>query len=389
MDNRIKLADRLNALPPYLFAEIDRKKKALMDKGVDIISLGVGDPDMPTPENIIKAGQKALENPAYHQYPFGRGLTEFRGTVAAWYRDRFGVTLNPEGEVHALIGSKEGIGHLPLALVNPGDTVLVPDPGYPVYRSSTIFAGGEPYTMPLLEENGFLPDLKSIPGDVLKRARLMFINYPNNPTAATADKGFFSEVVSFAEKNNIVVAHDAAYTELYFGQPPDSFLAAAGAKDVGVEFHSLSKTYNMTGWRIAWICGNAEVIRGIAKVKDNYDSGAFSAVQSAGIEALTGPQDAVLDIRRTYLERRDVLINGLKEAGWKLNNPGATFYVWANCPEGYSSTGCSGKLLNEAAVVATPGVGLGKHGEGYVRFALTVDRKRMKEAVERIKKVKW
>jgi LL-diaminopimelate aminotransferase len=316
-------------------------------------------------------------------------LKEFRETVALWYDNRFGVKLKYESEVHALIGSKEGIGHLPLAFVNPGDVVLVPDPGYPVYRASTIFAGGVVYPLPLLEENNFLPDLTSVPEDILKKAKLMFLNYPNNPTAAVATGEFFEKVVKFAKKHNIIVAHDAAYTELYFTSAPTSFLSASGAGDVGIEFHSLSKTYNMTGWRISWICGNSHIISGLSKVKDNYDSGVFSAIQKTGIAALTGSQECVESMRKIYKARRDILVKGLSDMGWKFRIPEATFYLWARCPGGYSSNKCAEKLLDGAAIVATPGAGMGSCGEGYVRFALTVSEDRMKEAVERMRRISW
>lgn len=385
----IRYSEKLKKLPPYLFIEIDKAKKKLIDKGIDIISLGVGDPDLPTPGHIIESGARALHNPAYHQYPFGPGLKEFRETVSLWYKDRFGVRVSPENEVCALIGSKEGIGHLPLGFIGPGDVVLVPDPGYPVYKSSTIFAGGEIYAMPLLEENGFLPDFGSIPAEILKRAKLMFLNYPNNPTSAVAGKDFFIEAVTFAKEHGIIIAHDAAYSEIYFEEPPVSFLSVDGAMDVGVEFHSLSKTYNMTGWRLGWLCGNSRVIQGISTVKDNFDSGVFSAIQKAGITALSGPQGCVEEMRKVYLGRRNVLVDGLKKIGWNISAPKATFYVWAHCPGGYNSSDTARKLLEEAAIVATPGIGLGANGEGYVRFALTVPEPRMKEAVERIKKVTW
>lgn len=383
-------SERLNLLPPYLFIKIDKKKKELKEKGVDIISFGVGDPDLPTPEHIIKAGQEALTKPEFHQYPFGPGIKEYREAISKWYKNRFNVDLDPDKEVYSLIGSKEGIGHFPLAFVNPGDVVLIPDPGYPVYRSGTIFSGGEPYFMSLIEENDFLPDLGKIPQKILKKSKIMFLNYPNNPTSATAPKEYFKEVVKFAKKNNMIVAHDAAYSEMYYdGNPPDSFLSIEGAKNVGIEFHSLSKTYNMTGWRIGWACGNAGILKGLATVKDNYDSGAFTAIQYAGIVALTGPQECVNKMRETYQKRRDVLVDELIKLGWKLRKPKATFYVWAKVPSGYNSTKTMEKLLMDAGIVTTPGVGMGSSGEGYIRFALTVNEDRIKQAVERIKKIKW
>ncbi|MDD5021015.1 MAG: LL-diaminopimelate aminotransferase [Endomicrobiaceae bacterium] len=385
----IKYNDKLKKLPPYLFIEIDRKKKEAIARGADIIALGVGDPDMPTPEHIIKAGQEALSKSANHQYPFGAGMLSFRTAITDWYKSRFNVELNPADEVCTLIGSKEGIGHIHLGFINPGDVVLIPEPGYPVYNTGTIFTDGVPYFMPLLEQNNFLPDLDAIPQDILKKAKIIFINYPNNPTSAVAPREFLVKLVDFAKKNNIIVAYDNAYSEMYYEEKPMSFLEIPGAKEVGVEFHSLSKTYNMTGWRIAWVCGNKDIVAGIAKVKDNYDSGAFQAVQEAGICALTSSQDCVEYMRKMYKERRDVLCDGLSKLGWQITKPKATFYVWAKIPKGYTSAQVVGKLLDECAIVCTPGNGMGVSGEGYVRFALTVPIPRIKQALERISKLKW
>jgi len=385
----IKYNEKLKKLPPYLFIEIDKKKKEAIACGADIISLGVGDPDMPTPKHIIKSMRKAVKNPANHQYPFGAGLLSFRKAVAGWYKERFNADVNPENEVCALIGSKEGIGHLHLGFVNPGDVVLIPEPGYPVYNTGTIFTDGVPYFMPLLEKNGYLPDLKSIPEEIAKKAKIIFVNYPNNPTAAVATKEFYVELITFAKKYNIIVAADAAYSEIYYEEKPISFLEIPGAKEVGVEFHSLSKTYNMTGWRIAWVAGNKDVVAGVAKVKDNYDSGVFQAVQEAAITALTSSQQCVQDARKVYKERRDALVGGLQQLGWDVKPPKATFYVWAKIPKNYTSAQVVSKLLDEAAIVCTPGNGMGVSGEGYVRFALTVNVPRIKEAVERIAKIQW
>jgi len=385
----IKYNDKLKKLPPYLFIEIDRKKKEAIARGADIIAFGVGDPDMPTPDHIIKAGQKALEKSANHQYPFGAGMISFRKAVSEWYKSRFNVEVNADNEICALIGSKEGIGHMHLGFINPGDVVLIPEPGYPVYNTGTIFTDGVPYFMPLLEKNKFLPDLDAIPQDIVKKAKIIFINYPNNPTSATAPREFLVKLVEFAKKNNIIVAYDNAYSEMYYEEKPLSFLEIPGAKEVGVEFHSLSKTYNMTGWRIGWVCGNKEVVAGIAKVKDNYDSGAFQAVQEAGICALTSSQQCVEEMRKLYKERRDLLCEGLTKLGWQITKPKATFYVWAKIPNGYTSAQTVAKLLDECAIVCTPGNGMGASGEGYVRFALTVSVERTKEALERISKLKW
>jgi LL-diaminopimelate aminotransferase len=387
---KIQQADRLKALPPYLFAELDRMKAEVAAKGIDIISLGVGDPDLPTLPNIIDRLKKAVDNPAHHQYPSYEGMLSFREEVARWYGDRFSVKLDPVSEVVSLIGSKEGIAHAPLAFVNPGDVVLCPDPGYPVYSIGTMFAGGESYIMPLLEENLFLPDLSAIPADILDRARIMFLNYPNNPTSAVANREFFEEVVAFASKNNILVCHDAAYTEVYYdGELPMSFLEIPGAKEVGIEFHSLSKTYNMTGWRIGWVCGNEEAVGAIGRIKTNIDSGIFQAVQEAGIEALQGDQQPVDDLRGIYQSRRDLACDFLSKKGFSFTAPRATFYLWARTPEGLSSAQFAGRVLTETGVVLTPGNGFGIHGEGYFRISLTVNEERLQEALGRIGTLSW
>jgi len=387
---KINYSERIKKLPPYLFVEIDRKKKAAAERGVDIISLGVGDPDTPTPKHIVEAMKKAVAKPEHHHYPFGAGIMKFRQAVSDWYKDRFNVDLNPENEIHSLIGSKEGIGHIHLAFINPGDTVLVPEPGYPVYNCGTIFSDGISYFLPLREENNFLPQLEKIPEKISRKAKILFINYPNNPTAATAKLDFYKRVVKYAKKYGIIVCSDAAYSEIYYdGKKPHSFLEVKGAKEVGIEFHSLSKTYNMTGWRLGWACGNAGVINGLAKVKDNYDSGVFSAIQEAGVCALTSSQKCVEDMRRMYQGRRDVFVGALTALGWKVNKPQATFYVWARVPQGYTSAKAVSRLLDDAGIVCTPGSGLGPSGDGYVRFALTVPEKRLRQAAERIAKIKW
>jgi len=386
---KFKKSLRLASLPPYLFAEIDRKKNELIKQGKDIISFGVGDPDIPTPPEIVEEMKKSLGNPAFHRYPFGRGLDDFRRAVAGWYGERFGVKLNPEKEVHALIGSKEGIGHLPLGILNPGDTVLVPSPGYPVYAGGTILAGGKVFYMPLLEENGFLPDLNSIPENIARSAKIMFINYPNNPTGSCAGSSFYEDVVSFAGKHGIVVASDNAYSEIYFEEKPLSFLEVPGAKEVGVEFHSLSKTFNMTGWRIGFVCGNENVVKMLSEVKDNYDSGVFSAVQNTGVFALKNHGKLLSSSIKIWKERRDALCQGLFGCGFKIKKPPATFYLWMKVPHEYSSTQFCEKLLTQAQVVATPGSGFGDAGEGFVRFAFTVPLERIREAIGRIRRVKW
>jgi LL-diaminopimelate aminotransferase len=382
---KIEKAERLKQLPPYLFKEIDRQKEEVRAKGIDIIDLGVGDPDLPTPPHIIEASNRAASDPANHRYPSYSGMHDFNAAVARWYQRRFGVDLDPGEEVVTLIGSKEGIAHIPLAFIDPGDVALVASPGYPVYHIGTQFAGGEPYFMDLLKENRFLPDLKAISPEIAQRAKMMFINYPNNPTAAVATKDFFESVVAFAAEYNVIVCHDAAYSEMAFdGYRPASFLEVQGAKSVGIEFHSLSKTYNMTGWRIGFAVGCADVISALGQVKSNIDSGAFQAVQIAGITALEGDQACVEEMRQTYAERRDILVAGLGSAGFSVEKPPATFYLWVEVPQGYTSAGFASLLLTEAGIVTTPGNGFGAAGEGYVRMALTVDRERIREAVKRI-----
>ncbi len=381
-------AKRLQALPPYLFAEMDRMKQEQVKKGVDIISLGIGDPDLPTPPHIIQALAKAAADPVNHQYPSYEGMPAFRRAAADWYRSRFGVTLEPATEVLSLIGSKEGIGHFPLAFVNPGDVVLLPDPAYPVYQAGTIFAGGEAYPMPLTRARDFLPDLNAIPTEVLKRAKILWLNYPNNPTGAVAPREFLVRAVEFARQHRLILAHDAPYSELaYDGYRPESILSVPGASEVAVEFHSLSKTYNMTGWRVGFAIGNAEILRGLGRVKTNLDSGVFQAVQYAGIAALTGPQQCVADNCRIYQERRDVLVGGLREMGFAVEAPKATFYLWVPVPKGFTSRSFSIDILAKAGIVLTPGSGFGAAGEGYVRAAFTVSVDRIREAVARIKKL--
>lgn len=378
-------SQRLQQLPPYLFAEIDRLKDEMISKGVDIIDLGIGDPDLPTPPHIVERLKEAAEDPENHHYPTYTGLFAFRKTVANWYKERFGVDLDPEREVIALIGSKEGIAHLPLAFINPGDIVLVPNPAYPVYYIGTIFTGGKPYYMPLLEENGFLPDLEKIPKDVAKKAKLMFVNYPNNPTAAVADLDFFEKLKGFAKRYNIIVCHDASYTELsYDGYRPPSFLEVKGSKEIAIEFHSLSKTYNMTGWRIGFAVGNAEIIEGLGKVKTNIDSGVFQAIQWAAITALESNKEVVEKNRRIFQERRDILIDGLQKIGLDVERVKATFYLWAKVPSGYTSIEFSQVLLKKAGIVTTPGSGFGNMGKGYIRIAFTVPKERITEAVKRL-----
>ena len=380
-------ADRIKNLPPYLFAGIDKAKQEARARGVDVIDLSVGDPDLPTPDHIVQALKRAVDDSSNHQYPSYEGKLAFRKAVADWYKKTFDVDLDPKDEVLTLIGSKEGIAHAPLAFINPGDLALVPDPAYPVYRTATAFAGGEPAVMPLLKENGFLPDLDAIPAEIARRAKIMFLNYPNNPIGATASRKFFEELVDFARDNGIIIMHDNPYSEIYFdGNRSSSLLEVDGAKDVAVEFHSLSKTYNMTGWRIGSVVGDADVIAGIGKIKSNIDSGTFGAVQDAGIAALNSPREVVDEIRQVYQQRIDILYRALRDIGLELERPRATLYLWAWV--GGSSIDYAAELLERTGIVATPGVGFGEHGEGYIRFSITRETKRVEEAARRLEKMK-
>jgi len=382
-------SERLQKLPPYLFAEIDKKKKAAIAAGRDVINLGVGDPDKPTPASIIQSLQHHVENPSFHQYALDQGAPELRASIARFCQQRYGLSLDPGTEILPLIGSKEGIAHFPLAVLNPGDISLVPDPCYPVYRSSSSFAGADVYTMPLAAEHGFRPDLDAIPADVYSRARLMFLNYPNNPTGGTADLPFFERVVGLARTHNLVIAQDAAYNEMYFDEPPPSMLQVEGAKDHVVEFHSLSKTFNMTGWRVGFAIGGAPLIAALAQVKANTDSGIFTAIQHAAKTALDEYDTITPPIRAMYKERRDAFVAGLQQIGWKVRPAHATFYVWIPCPAGMSSIEVCGRILDEADVVTTPGLGFGRTADGYIRATLTVDTPRLLEAVDRFSKLKF
>jgi LL-diaminopimelate aminotransferase len=387
MSINIEFADRLKELPPYLFVEIDKAKRQAKAEGRDIIDLGIGDPDLPTLPHIIKALKEALDNPANHRYAFDAGLPQLRQEIAAWFQKRFAVSLDPNTEIYPLIGSKEGLAHLPLGIINPKDKVILTDPAYPAYRASIIFAGGKIVSVPLKESHDFLPDLKRI--EEINGAKAMFVNYPNNPTAATATKEFYTQLVALAKAKNLILISDLAYSEIYYeNQKPASILDVEGGKDVAIEFHSFSKTYNMTGWRIGWACGNPQLIAALAKVKTNFDSGIFQAIQVAGIAALKTDEREIDDLRRVYEERRDCLINGLRSVGWKIPSPKAAFYVWAKTPKGFSDSMETAKaFLEKANIVITPGVGFGKFGEGYVRMSLTVPKDRLTEAVARISKI--
>jgi len=385
----VEYSERIKNLPPYLFAQIDKKKREKLSQGIDIIDLGVGDPDIPTPEPIVKAMQKAVEKPEHHRYPSYEGMLSFRSAVADFYKRRFGISLDPHKEILALIGSKEGIAHFPLAFINPGDVVLCPDPAYPVYKIGTIFAGGVPYTLPLKEEHHFLPDFKSVPGEVLRKAKLIWVNYPNNPTSAVATESFYRELIQWAKEHNIIVASDLAYSEIYFGEEkPISILQIEGAKDIAIEFHSLSKTYNMTGWRIGMAVGNEELISGLGKVKTNVDSGQFQAIQEAAITALNLPESEVQKIRDIYKQRREVMVKALESVGLEVYNSSATFYLWVKVPKGFTSAEFVSLLLDQCGIVCTPGNGFGDYGEGYFRISLTLPTERLLQAVERISKLK-
>ncbi|WP_206812898.1 LL-diaminopimelate aminotransferase [Paradesulfitobacterium ferrireducens] len=376
---------RIKALPPYLFARIDEKVSAARAKGVDVISLGIGDPDMPTPDYIIERLTQAARNPANHRYPSYVGMLQFRQAVADWYKQRSKVELDPKKEVVTLIGSKEGIAHIAFCYINPGDIALIPDPGYPVYGIGTMLAGGVPYKMPLKAENGFLPDLDSVPEDVARKAKLMFLNYPNNPTSAIADEEFYLKAIAFAKKYDIILCHDAAYSEIAFeGYKPPSFLSLPGAKEVGIEFHSMSKTYNMTGWRVGWAAGNSRVVEALGRIKSNIDSGVFQAVQEAAMAGLASPPAFVEEICKTYQKRRDIVIDGLNALGWNLPKTKATIYVWPQVPRGYTSASFAEAVLDKAGVVVTPGNGYGEYGEGYFRISLTVGTERLQEALKRM-----
>ena len=383
-----KLSKKLTSLPPYLFLQIDKAKRAARAVGRDIIDLGIGDPDLPTPAHIIAALDRAAGEPANHRYALDLGMPVLRQAIAGWYLRRFGVTLDPEREVLPLIGSKEGIAHFPLAFINPGEYTLVPDPCYPPYKGGTILAGGRPYCLPLREQNAFLPDLADIPVGILKKSKIIYVNYPNNPTSATAEAGFYRALIAFAKRHKLIVVSDLAYSEIaHDGYKPMSILELPGARDVAIEFHSLSKTYNMTGWRAGWACGNPELVGALGKIKSNVDSGIFSAIQHAAVAALNGPQGHVREVCRIYQERRDILTQGLTDLGLAVTAPKATFYLWIKIPKKQTSIRFAGMILEKADVVVTPGVGFGRYGEGYLRMALTVPKERMREALGRLRKV--
>jgi LL-diaminopimelate aminotransferase len=382
----VRTAKRIENLPPYLFAEIDRKKEAKQAEGVDVISLGIGDPDMPTPQRIIDAMAEAIKNPKNHQYPSYSGSMPYRKACAEWLKRRFGVEVDPATEVLALIGSKEGIAHIFPAFVDVDEYTLVPGVGYPVYHTGGILVGGKTHWMPMNESNDWMADFESTPADVLAKAKLMFLSYPNNPSSAIATPEYFDRAIAFAKKHDLLIVHDNAYSEIAFdGYKPPSFLERPGAKDVAIEFFSCSKAYNMTGWRIAFAAGNAQAIKAFGTVKSNIDSGAFTAVQDAAIEAMLGPQDDVAEMCAIYQRRRDMVMDALDSIGLSARLPKGTIYVWAKIPEGYTSAQYAGELLDKVGVIVAPGNSYGPDGEGYIRISLATPDDRLVEALERIK----
>ena len=381
----MRLSKRIEGLPPYFFREITRKITEKRARGEEVISFAIGDPDSPTPAHIINSLCQAVQNPANHRYPESDGLPELRRAIAGWYEKRFGVSLDADKEVLPLIGAKEGVIHVALCFIDPGDIALVPDPGYPPYAMGTILADGKPYYMPLTGENDFLPDLETIPSDVIKQAKLLWINYPNSPTGAVAELDFFNRVVKFARQYDLAVCHDGPYTEIAFdGYQPASFIQAEGARETGIEFHSLSKSYNMTGWRIGMVVGNAEMIDALKGVKSNIDSGIPQAIQYAAIEALTGPQDSVREQSLRYQRRRDLVVDMLNDIGLETRRPKAGLYVWAKVPASYTSLEFANNLLEQVGVVVTPGIGYGQNGEGYVRLSLTISDANLVKGLSRL-----
>ncbi len=386
----MRLANRIATLPPYLFAEVNKRIAAKRAQGVDVFNLGIGDPDLPPPAHIVEAVQKAAAEPAAHRYPNYYGMPELKEAFAHWFASRFGVKLDPQSEVAPVAGTKEGLIHLPWALVDPGDVVLLPDPGYPPYNTGTLLAGGEPYALPLLAKRDWQPDLRAIPADVAARARLLILCYPNNPTGATLpDLALFEEAVAFARQHDLVVVHDAAYSEVYYGSyRPPSFLQVPGAREVGVEFHSLSKTYSLAGWRLGFLVGNAQVVKALADLKTNIDSGIPTAIQVMGSAALSGDQSWIPARNAIYARRRDIVCDGLAVVGLRTPKPKAGLYVWGQVPKGYSSPGFSLQAIDEAGVFLTPGDSYGRHGEGYFRISLTVPDDRLAEAMRRLRGLK-
>jgi LL-diaminopimelate aminotransferase len=381
----MEFSKRVENLPPYLFVQISKKIAAKKARGEEVVSFGIGDPDIPTPQPVIDEMCRAANDPVNHRYPESEGLPELRRAIAFWYQKRFGVTLDPEKEVLPLIGAKEGIAHIALCLIDPGDIALIPDPAYPVYAIGTNLCGGKPYYLPINEGNHFLPDLDSVPADILKKARVLWLNYPNNPTGATAELSFFNKAVEYAAKYGLAVCHDGPYTEVFYeNYQPVSYMQAAGAREVGIEFHSLSKSYNMTGWRIGMAVGNAKIIDALRRIKSNLDSGIPQAIQLMAIRALTGPQDCIAEHNLIYQKRRDKVVNTLNKVGIKAGLPRASLYIWAKCPQGYTSAELAEDLLEQVGVVVTPGNGYGSNGEGYIRLSLTISEQMLEKGIARL-----
>jgi LL-diaminopimelate aminotransferase len=383
----MEVSHRLKSITPYIFAEMDKKRQAVIASGVDVINLGIGDPDQPTPRHIVDAAHEALEKPINHHYPPFGGTKEYKAAACAWLKKRFDIDINADTEITSMIGTKEGLHHTIMAFVDKGDINIIPDPAYPVYRTSTILAGGEPYFMPLTPENNFIPDLDAIPADVLKKAKLLMFNYPNNPTGAVADLAFFEKAVAFCKKHDILLCHDQAYSEMtYDGFKAPSILQVKGAKDIAIELHSLSKSYNMTGWRIGFAVGNSEAIKAIAKIKSNVDTDIFRVVQFAAIAGFEGPTDHIQFCNKLYVERRDLAVEKLNQLGWNIKPIKGTFYIWLPTPPGLSSADFSTLMLEKAGISVPPGTAYGPNGEGFVRMSLAVDTARLAEAFERMAK---
>ncbi len=383
----MEVSNRLKNIPPYVFAEIDKKRQAVAARGVDVINLGIGDPDQPTPKFIVEAAQKALDNPANHKYPPFGGMPEYKQTAAEWCNNRFKINIDPANEITSLIGSKEGIHNIIMAYVDPGDVALIPDPAYPVYRTSTILAGGMPHFMPLTPENDFIPDLDAIPEDVARKAKIMFLNYPNNPTAGVCDLKFFEKAVAYAKKYDILLVHDLAYSEMTFdGYVAPSIFEVPGAKEIAIELHSLSKTFNMTGWRVGFAIGNQQAVKALAQLKSNIDTDVFRAIQVAAIAAFKGPRDHIDACNKLYIERRDIAVANFKKLGWNVKPNKATFYMWLPVPKGMTSAEFCTLMLEEAGIVVPPGTAYGPNGEGFFRMSLCTDKVRLQEAFTRMEK---
>jgi LL-diaminopimelate aminotransferase len=382
----ISPADRLKALPPYVFARLDELKARAREQGLDLIDLGMGNPDGPTPEPVVESAIAALKNPANHGYPPFEGIASFRRTITKWYYRRYGVELDPNSEALPLLGSKEGLTHLALAYLNPGDLVLVPSPAYPPHFRGPLIAGAKVHTIILKPENNWVIDLGDIPDHIASQAKILYFNYPSNPTGATAPREFFKDVVAFAHKHQILLVHDLCYAELAFdGYQPTSLLEIEGGKDIGVEFHTMSKTYNMAGWRVGFVVGNSRVIQGLRTLKTNLDYGIFAALQTAAETALELPDSYLLEVQQRYRDRRDFMVAGLAELGWNIPKPLAAMYLWVPCPPGINSTDFALSVLEKTGVVLTPGNAFGPGGEGYVRVSLIADRDRLGEALKRLK----